>query len=262
MEIEFKWFGGGNWMIVVDGIKVICDPVLCPAGSIHDYRFFKSRRINSACFSESDLRDVNVWLFTHGHKDHCDFGNLRPINNESKIVADLSASRVLKRLGYGMTTILKWGEKTELLFSKGITMIFEAVPAIHGLNRSKGKLIGNGNGYWIEIIKPDQKYSIYVSGDTLPNRTTMDAIGKRSCDLFIANVGNATVGNGFLAKFIGKITMNISDAVMFQNLINSKMSIPIHWDAFEHYQERNISAACVTNGFRFIKPGETVSILV
>jgi L-ascorbate metabolism protein UlaG (beta-lactamase superfamily) len=90
----------------------------------------------------------------------------------------------------------------------------------------------------------------------------MDAIGKRSCDLFIANVGNATVGNGFLAKFIGKITMNISDAVMFQNLINSKMSIPIHWDAFEHYQERNISAACVTNGFRFIKPGETVSILV
>jgi len=258
MKIDFKWFGGGNWMINVNKIKIICDPVLCPVNSIHDYRIFKSKRINSPYFSESDLENVDIWLFTHGHMDHCDLANLNPISNRSIVVSDLSASKLLEKIQPDKTRMLRWGEKTEIKIVDTVEIIIEAIPAIHGLNMIKGKLIGNGNGYWIDIIKSNEKYSIYTTGDTLPNRQTVKTLKKRSANLMIANVGNATVGNGLLSKFIGRITMNMSDLKRFRNHIESDVIIPIHWDAFEHYREKNSLKLCDYNGIKHVNPGDEI----
>lgn len=261
MKIDFKWFGGGNWMIVVEGIKIICDPVFCPEGTIHNYGYFKSKRIRPPVFSDDDIKNVNLWLFTHGHKDHCDFWNFKPITTESKVISDLSASVQLNKQGCKEIQVLNWGQKTALTFSNDIKISLEAIPAVHALNAGKGKRVGNGNGYLIDLFYGDKKYSIYTTGDTLPNRETIKAIRNNSIDLVIANVGNAVVGKGLLAKFIGRITMNISDLVAFRKYLKTKTIIPIHWDAFEHYREREIFDLCKTHYFLYVNQGETICLM-
>jgi len=258
MKIDFKWFGGGNWMIVANGIKIICDPVLCPVDTIHNYGFFKSKRISPPSFSSDDLQNVNIWLFTHGHKDHCDFWTYKPIETGSKIIADLSASVQLKKLGIDNVQILQWGNKSAVTFQNGIKIVIESVPAVHGLGAFKGKSVGNGNGYMIDFFCSDKKFSVYTTGDTLPNQQTINAIKNKSFDLVIANVGNAVVGKGLMAKVIGRITMNISDLVSFRKHLITKTLIPIHWDAFEHYKERDISELCKLHEFSIIKQGVIV----
>lgn len=137
-------------MLDVNGIRIITDPVLCPAGIVHNYGLFKSRRIVAPVFSEDDIKDIDLWLFTHGHKDHCDFGKFKPITSESKIVSDVSASKKLKRYTCGDIQGVGWGEKTTVSFSNGIEMVIEAVPAVHALNVRKGRRIGNGNGWVLD----------------------------------------------------------------------------------------------------------------
>jgi L-ascorbate metabolism protein UlaG (beta-lactamase superfamily) len=261
MEINFKWFGGGNWMLTADDVKIMCDPLFCPIGSIHDYRLFKSTRISSPQFTESDLNDVDIWLFTHGHKDHCDFGGLRPVASESIIISDHSAFHALKKEGYAASILLGQGSKTSLVFPNDIQISVEAIPAVHGLSAGKGKIVGNGNGYWVDIFQFQNKYSFYASGDTLPNPRTIRAIRNRSCDLFIANVGSATVGKGLLSGLIGRITMNTADAASLGKCLSAKTIVPIHWDAFEHYRERDIFKSCELYNFRYMKQGTTLKIV-
>jgi L-ascorbate metabolism protein UlaG (beta-lactamase superfamily) len=261
INIDFKWFGGGNWMIVANGVKIVCDPVLCPAGTIHNYRYFKSKRINPPVFSDDDIKNVDLWLFTHGHKDHCDFWNYKPIIAGCKIISDISASVQLKKHGCENVQILRWQEKSTLTFPNGIKMVIEAVPAIHGFNAGKGKLVGNGNGYIVDMCYGDKMYSLYTTGDTLPNRETIKAIRNKSFDVVIANAGNAVVGKGLLAKLIGRITMNISDVIFFQKHLKTKAIIPIHWDAFEHYRERNIAELSRDHGFLNLCQGEITHLL-
>jgi L-ascorbate metabolism protein UlaG (beta-lactamase superfamily) len=66
MSLVFKWLGGASWMLSIDGAKIVCDPVLCLIGAMHDYGLFKSRRINAPNFDEADFESVSIWLFTHG----------------------------------------------------------------------------------------------------------------------------------------------------------------------------------------------------
>lgn len=247
-------------MVVADGIKIVCDPVLCPVGTIHNYGFFKSKRIKPPAFSDDDIKNVNLWLFTHGHKDHCDFWNYKQLVAGCEIISDLSASVQLKKFGCEGVQILRWKEKTTVTFPNGITIAIEAVPAVHGLTIGMGRRVGNGNGYFIDIRYGDKNYSMYTTGDTLPNRETIEAINNRSFDLVIANVGNAVVGKGLLAKLIGRITMNISDLKFFKKHLKTKAIIPIHWDAFEHYKEKDGFELCKDYGFIRIGQGEIMRL--
>jgi L-ascorbate metabolism protein UlaG (beta-lactamase superfamily) len=260
MNINFKWFGGGSWMLTAENIKIICDPVLCPVGSLHDYRFFKSTRISPPRFTDSDLDKVDLWLFTHGHKDHCDFGGLRPIGPEGIVISDESALQALKKESYDASILLAWGKRAPFVFHDDSIITIEAIPAIHGLSARKGKLVGNGNGYWIDILHGKKTVSIYSTGDTLPNDQTIRAIRGRPCDLFIANVGAAAAGKGILSKIIGRITMTMADAASLGKSLHVKTTVPIHWDAFEHYRERDVFELCERYKFRYMKQGESIQI--
>jgi L-ascorbate metabolism protein UlaG (beta-lactamase superfamily) len=234
---------------------------LCPVGSLHDYRFFKSARISAAQFTDSDLDKVDLWIFTHGHKDHCDFGGLKPITPEGIIVADESARQALNKEGYNASILLAWGAKAPFVFHDDIIITVEAIPAIHGLGDRRGKLVGNGNGYWIDILHGNKTVSIYATGDTLPTEKTIRAIQNRQCDLFVANVGAATVGKGLLSRIIGRITMTMADASFLGKNLRAETTVPIHWDAFEHYRERDVTALCERYKFKYIKQGESIQII-
>jgi L-ascorbate metabolism protein UlaG (beta-lactamase superfamily) len=259
MNIDFKWFGGASWMLAINGDRIICDPVLCPLGTVHNYGFFRSKRINGPHYAEQDFLNVKLWLFTHGHKDHCDLNSLNPIKTDDYIIGDSSARKAVRRFRFTNFNALDWADHKEIVLSAGIAATIEAIPAIHGLSLRKGALIGNGNGYWITIKGERAVFTMYTTGDTLPNVSTLRAIRKRACDLCVVNVGGATVGSGLPGRMVGRITMNMNDLPAMLKRLDAAKVVPIHWDAFDHYQERNIFVRA--NQLTVIQPGERISIV-
>ena len=37
MDVRFKWIGGATWLLEVGDVRIGCDPVLCPMGTVQDY---------------------------------------------------------------------------------------------------------------------------------------------------------------------------------------------------------------------------------
>ena len=47
MEIVFHWIGGATFVLSIGKLNIACDPVLCEKGTIQDYFWFKSKRLDT-----------------------------------------------------------------------------------------------------------------------------------------------------------------------------------------------------------------------
>jgi L-ascorbate metabolism protein UlaG (beta-lactamase superfamily) len=236
MNTKFKWIGGATWVLQIDNCKIACDPVLCPQGHIQDYKYFKTRRLNDPQYSESDFKDVNLWLLTHNHQDHIDRYGFKLIDKNSIIIAHEGLKAYFKKDIYSGIRFLGWDEDTEVLID-GINIKIKSLPAIHAKKASWGGMIGNGNGYLLNIARDGSKYCIYVTGDSVYNSSTKKHIGTSNIDLIIANAGSAMVGESSMSRIIGRITNNIDDIKDMNAELNPKVLIPVHWGTFSHYYE-------------------------
>jgi N-acyl-phosphatidylethanolamine-hydrolysing phospholipase D len=258
MNISLKWIGGATWILHVDNIKIACDPVLCSEGHIQDYKYFKTKRINNPVYDESDFENVNLWLLTHNHEDHIDKYGLVKIHKESTIVSHDSIKPLFKKEKYNDIRFLVWNEETAILIDKTSIKI-KAVPAIHAKKVLFSSIIGNGNGYLLEIKKNDSKYCIYVTGDSVYSKSINKHIGISNIDLIIANSGSASVGKSFLSFIIGRITNNIKDLIKMNAEMSPQLIIPVHWGTFTHYSEKITPESFIEYGnFKILNVGESI----
>ncbi|MFA5063836.1 MAG: MBL fold metallo-hydrolase [Dehalococcoidia bacterium] len=260
MKVDFKWIGGATWVLQADSIKIACDPVLCPEGHVQDYKFFKARRLNDPQYNGSDFEDVNLWLLTHNHEDHIDKDGFKLIDKNSTIVAHEGLRAYFTEDIYSDIRFLGWDESSEIL-ADGISIKIKAMPAIHAKKASMGGMIGNGNGYILNIIRDSSRYCIYVTGDSVYNSNVKKHIGTSNIDLIIVNAGSAMVGESPLSRTIGRITNNIRDVIKMNKELNPGTLIPVHWGTFSHYTEK------ITHGsfsqyhnIKIVNPGESVNI--
>lgn len=260
MNISYKWIGGATWILRIDTITIACDPVLCPEGHIQDYTYFKTRRLNDPTYDESEFKKVNLWLLTHNHEDHIDAYGFKIINKDSPVVSHNGLKRSLKNDTFNDLRFLRWQEDTAIQVD-GFTIKIKAVPAIHAKRKLFGSLVGNGNGYLLEISKNGFKFRIYVTGDSVYDKSIHKHIGSSPIDLIIANSGSAMVGKSILSYIIGRITNNISDIIAMNSDLKPKMLIPVHWGTFSHYSEIINRESFSNHGnIRFINPGESITI--
>ncbi len=55
--IQFKWIGAATWVLNINGLKIACDPVLCPKNTVHKYApGLKSKRL-----TEPRLRGIESY---------------------------------------------------------------------------------------------------------------------------------------------------------------------------------------------------------
>lgn len=261
MEINFKWIGGATWILRIDSCKIACDPVLCPEGCVQDYKFFKARRLNDPQYSESDFKDVNLWLLTHNHEDHLDRDGLKVIDNNSTIIAHEGLKPYFEKGVYSDIRFLGWDEDSEFR-NKGLNIKIKALPAIHAKKASLGGMIGNGNGYLLNIDLDGSKYCIYVTGDSVYNKSIIKHIGSSKIDLIVSNAGAAMVGEPPLSRGIGRITNNINDIIIMNSELKPEMLIPVHWGTFSHYSETiTHESFSKYHNIKVVDVGERISIL-
>jgi len=228
MNIKLKPIGGATWILKIDDLKIACDPVLAPKGTVQDYGWFKSKRLEEPVFEEEDFKDVDLWLLTHNHEDHLDNIGLSKIEKSSKIIIH---KNLTKKLPDYQVSVLNHGEKVNINI-KEFRITIEAIPAIHGVIPISAFFAGGVNGYWLTITKETKSVQVYVSGDTVYKPKVVNAIKGRKADLFIPNMGGASKGT-----WLGTLTMTTKMLNKFQKIIKPKITLPVHFGTFSHYNE-------------------------
>lgn len=251
MPLELKWIGGATWILRVDGVNLACDPVLCPAGTIQDYGWFSSRRLEAPVYTEEDFQDVDVWLITHQHDDHLDAEGLARIGPGAHVVTHANALPKLRRSRAASITSLAWHEQHRLTI-KGCELVIEAMPAVHGVNPVSAWFAGGVNGYWVTLTKNQVTRSIYVTGDTVAARPVLNALQGRRVDILIPNMGAAKQGS-----WIMTLTLSARMLRQIKDLLKPKITIPVHFGTFEHYVEPiEKVAAWHDETVRILAPGQ------
>jgi len=260
MNINFKWVGGATWILRINNFKIACDPVLCPEGHIQDYKYFKTRRLNSPQYSESDFENVNLWLLTHNHEDHIDKYGFKLINRNSTIISHKSLRTCFKKDVYKDLRFLGRNDDSEILIN-GINIKIRALPAIHAKKALLSSIVGNGNGYLLDIAGDDSQYRIYVTGDSVYNKSMNKHIAISNIDLIIANAGSAMIGKSLLSQVIGRITNNVSDIIKMNAKLHPKILIPVHWGTFTHYYEIITPESLVKyDNIKIVNVGERINL--
>ncbi|NOX48179.1 MAG: hypothetical protein GXO89_14495 [Chlorobi bacterium] len=254
MKIKFKWIGGATFIFSIDGeLKIAVDPVLCPKGTDPGFYWFKSERIEEPVYSESDFEDIDLWLLTHDHEDHLDAEGISKISTDARIVANGNAASLLEKKGVPRQNVLAWGE-TKKFGIRSYKVEVEAIPAIHGINPISAFMAGNVNGYFVEISKGNEKFSIYITGDTVYKKRVVKALDKHKIDLMVPNMGAAKKGSWIM-------TLTLDSGMLEKMIFKLKpiKVIPVHYGTFSHYVEPKESIVEINdNRIEFVEVGGSV----
>lgn len=231
MNVLFHWIGGATFILTIGNLKIAVDPVLCEKGTVQDYFWFKSKRIEDPVYVESDFDSIDMWLITHNHEDHLDSIGLSKISNNSQIISNANSKKYLHDAGVKKVSVIDWGEKVEYNI-KGYKIEITAIPAIHGVNPISAFFAGKVNGYYLSISKGKETIGIYITGDTVYKKRIIHSLENRKIDLMIPNMGAAKQGS-----WIMTLTLNSKMLKKMMSKLNPSNVIPVHFGTFEHYKE-------------------------
>lgn len=262
MNIHFKLIGGATWIIEIEELKIACDPVLCPNGTVLDFGLFKSKRIKAPVYIDEDFQNIDLWLITHDHEDHLDEIGLSKIDSEATIISHKNAIDELKKTKSNNIIVLRWFlYEKKILDIDSFEVTVEAIPAIHAKNRIVALTAGGVNGYWVTVKYNTETISIYISGDTVTRGIVLNSLRSRKADLFIPNMGGARVGTGILGMILRPLTLTARMMKRMKKIINPQVTIPVHFGTFSHYTEPISEVEKWQDpSIKILKPGEEIIV--
>ncbi len=231
MKISFQWIGGATVILEIGKMRIAMDPCLAPKGTIQDYFWFKSKRIEDPIYNDTDFDSIDLWLITHNHEDHIDKTGLSKIKEDTLVVSNSNAQKLLKSAGKNNILTLPWKQKMSIT-TKEISLTVESIPAIHGINPLSALFAGKVNGYLMTITYKREKKTIYFTSDTVYKSKVIKTLQGRKINLMVPNMGAAKQGS-----WIMTLTLNAIMLKKMLKVLNPEMVIPIHYGTFEHYTE-------------------------
>ncbi|HEY8947159.1 MAG TPA: MBL fold metallo-hydrolase, partial [Polyangiaceae bacterium] len=209
---RLTWIGHASWLVQVDGVSLLIDPLFSDSVGPGIRRFVPP------ALSVEELPPIDAQLVTHNHRDHLDLPSLRAVGKP--IVAGLGHAQFFARAGLECTE-LAWWEETRV----GAVRV-RFVPSQHwsqrGLNDQNATLWG---GFVIEGARA----SLYHSGDTAYFDGFRE-IGRR-----VGRVDAALLPIGAYepAWFMSKQHMNPEEATQAFVDLGARQFIAMHWGTFQ-----------------------------
>jgi L-ascorbate metabolism protein UlaG (beta-lactamase superfamily) len=226
-NINVTYFDTAMVLIEVNGVRLLTDPVLDPAGSAFDYGPVHLEKTSPAAVTVEQLGQIDAVLLSHDqHGDNLDNAGRELLSSVPRILTTpLGASR-LEDNAEGLS---HWQSVTvEGLAGGSVTIT--AVPAQHG---PEGTLEATGpvTGF---IITTNDRKTIYVSGDTILFAGTEEIASRYApIDLAILHVSVARVepmGNL-------KVSLSAEEAVGYAQSLGARKVLPIHFKGWAHFSQ-------------------------
>ena len=209
---RLTWLGHASWLVQLDGVSLLIDPVLGDsiAGTI--------RRNVAPGLSPSNLPRVDASLVTHNHMDHLDVASLRAAS--APVVAGRGLAPFFERRGMGATE-LDWWQGTSV---GPVRVTF--VPSQHWSRRG---LLDTNATLWGGFVVEGSCARLYHSGDTA-YFSGFTEIGRRFPQLDAAMLPIGAYDPGW---FMEKQHINPEQAVQAFVDLGAAHFLAMHWGTFK-----------------------------
>lgn len=218
---QIVWFGHSSYYILIDGIKILVDPVF--SGHAAPVSFFAKSFAGTDVYSVEDFPAIDVLVLTHDHYDHLDYETIVALEGKFKrIVTSLGVGAHLESWGIepGRITELDWWEETVLVQPNAITI--RAVPSRH----FSGRKFGRNQSLWSAFVLKAPSHTLFLGGDSGYGKHFKE-IGNRfgPFDLALLECGQYNTMWPY-------IHMMPEEVVKAQIDLRAKVLLPVHWAKF------------------------------
>jgi L-ascorbate metabolism protein UlaG (beta-lactamase superfamily) len=251
---EIIWFGHSSYLIKLDGLRILVDPIFSITPSPFSF-------IGSKAFKGTDVvkaeqfKNIDILLITHDHYDHLDYQSILKIAPEVKTI--------ITSLGVG-EHLEKWGIKAEkineLSWNQSITSFngleFTAVPARH----FTGRKFKRNQTLWSAFVLKTANCKLFLGGDSGYD-THFAKIGEEfgPFDLALLECGQYNAYWPYIHMFPEETVQAAID-------LKAKVLMPVHWGKFSLAMHpwdepiKRIVAAAAAKQFPLVTPklGETI----
>jgi L-ascorbate metabolism protein UlaG (beta-lactamase superfamily) len=253
-KIQVTWIGHATFLIQVEGINILTDPVFSTRLSSFGGSDFKRRSPPGIPFDR--LPPIHVVLISHNHYDHLDLDTVKKLGNKPKYFLPLKLGKWFHDQKITNYTEMDWWD---ISMFKDISIV--SVPSQHFSRRA----LRDGNKtLWAGWVLETKRGKIFFAGDTgySPHfKEIRERLGPMR--LALLPIG------GYRPRWFMKIIhMDPPDAVAAHKDLQAEQSIAMHWGTFHLtdeplgepplYLKKAMKEASMTDdSFLVMKFGET-----
>jgi len=219
-SLGMVWLGHSSFLLLMDGLKILVDPVLSKKPSPVPF-FGPSRYSSEVPLSAEEMPDIDVLVISHDHYDHLDHQTILSLKHKVKhYFVPLGVGNHLRLWGVAdeKITELNWWE-TETYESLTLT----AAPARHFSGRG---ILDRSKTLWASWIITGKSKNVFYSGDSGYDKH-FQTIGQKygPFDLALLECGQYHPDWKYLHMMPEETAQAAAD-------LQSKLSVPVHWGAF------------------------------
>lgn len=218
-DTTLTWFGHSSYLIQVNGLNILVDPVFSSHAS--PVPIVAKAFAGANVYGADDMPDIDILIITHNHYDHLDSRTIYRLRQRvQKVYTGLGVKADLIRYGIAANIIteLDWWESREL--PEGLTLT--ATPARH----FSGRGVKRNQSLWSSYVLSSGKEKIYIGGDS-GYGPHFKLIGERfgPFDLAILETGQYNTD-------WASIHMMPEEAVQAAADLRAAAILPVHWGKF------------------------------
>jgi len=216
------WIGHSTYLIEIDGLSILTDPVWDSHCSPIPMRSF--RRVSEPPIALADLPPIDLVLLSHNHYDHLDARSVAALHRfhpQIQWIVPLGVSPWFRRRGIESVTELGWWNKKETKKWR-----VTAVPAQHFSGRT---LWDKNKTHWNGYVLETAGKKLYFTGDTGYNPKDFKSIGDHwpFIDLSLIPIGTYSP-----QRFMQPVHISPYEAVQIHREVKSRLSLGMHWNTF------------------------------
>ncbi len=219
-KTQLIWFGHSSFLLLIDGKKILIDPVFSqrpsPVSFIGTKRYSKKTPINA-----EDLPFIDAVILSHDHYDHLDYATIKKLKGKvGQYFTPLGVGNHLLLWGVSKekVTELNWWGNTEF---KGLNLV--CTPARHFSGRG---MFDGASTLWCSWVIKGATENVFFSGDSGYD-THFKEIGDKYGPFDISLLECGQYNEDW--KLLHMMPEETAQAAID---LKSKLAMPIHWGAF------------------------------
>lgn len=220
-DFKLTWFGHSSYLIQVDNLNILVDPVFNERPS--PFQFIGTKQFAGTNFiNVEDLPSLDIVLLSHDHYDHLEQASILKLKDKTKLfITSLGVGAHLEFWGLTKDKIieLNWGDQVSPMEN----IKFTAAPARH----FSGRLFKRNQTLWSSFILQTSKNKIYIGADSGYDHH-FKTIGNEHgpFDLAILECGQYNT----MWPFIHMMPEQVAQASLD---LKAKYLLPVHWAKYK-----------------------------
>ena len=167
--LRVTWFGHSSFLLEIDGVRILVDPVWDPRAS--PFTFMGPKRFFPPTIALADLPELDAVLISHDHYDHLGSGTVRQLAGlnataKAKWITSAGVGRRLQSFGVAQNRIteLNWTLATDLAAADlGGGVEVKAWPARHFSGRTPWDRFTT---LWSSFVFAGPRHRVYYGADS------------------------------------------------------------------------------------------------